>query len=417
MTFEANSLILTMVPLLGGLLGITVWSQPGKLKMWLVLVTVLSLASAFVLSGQLTTSAGGALLLYLLPLAACVSLLVQLNSHDDQLSLLMTVLLLGLGLGALTSEGLTSQVFLAALLGLIAYLLFRYRNPLWSSSWAGIGVFGFAAVCAGFSAGVDSSTALIISLLVSAILLPLLPLQAGYVTAVTRLPGSLPSFMVFLLPVLGLNNLANVITEVPDDMAYSISILALLSVVFGTAKAIVQSRVPLILAYSSFAFFAILWWFLASSQTVTPQNVIYLVSVAFVTTGLMLSWQVICSRYGDDVDMRAVQGLAWTMPQFAVLLTLVALAAMGMPPFGVFAGFVGTLLTTTLATYIPLIFILLAWLSASWYIMSMVQKVLFGQKPLEIRRIELHRSEFASLLIVVLISVALGVLPSDIAGI
>lgn len=417
MTFEANSLILAMVPLLGGLLGFTVWSQPGKLKMWLIFVTVLSLASAFVLSDQLTTSVGGALLLYLLPLAACVSLLVQLNSHDDQLSLLMTVLLLGLGLGALTSEGHASQVFLAALLGLIAYLLFRYRNPLWSSSWAGIGVFGLAGICAGFSTGVDTSTALIISLLVSAVLLPLLPLQTGYVTAVTRLPGSLPSFMVFLLPVLGLNNLANVITEVPDDMAYSISILALLSVVFGTAKAIVQSRVPLILAYSSFAFFAILWWFLASSQTVTPQNVIYLVSVAFVTTGLMLSWQVICSRYGDDVDMRAVQGLAWTMPQFAVLLTLVALAAMGMPPFGVFAGFVGTLLTTTLATYIPLIFILIAWLSASWYIMSMVQKVLFGQKPLEIRRIELHRSEFASLLIVVLISVALGVLPSDIAGI
>ncbi|PTQ98773.1 NADH-quinone oxidoreductase subunit M [Nitrosomonas nitrosa] len=417
MTFETNSLILTMVPLLGGLLGVTVWSQPIKLKMWLILVTILSLALAFALSDQLTTSVGGTLLLYLLPLAACVSLLVKLNSHDDQLSLLMTVLLLGLGLGALTSAGLTSQLFLTVIFGLNAYLLFKYRNPLWSSSWAGIGIFSLAAVGAGYSAGVDTSTALIISLLVSAVLLPLLPLQAGYVTAVTRLPGSLPSFLIFLLPVLGLNNLANLITDVPDDIAYSISIIALLSVVFGTAKALVQSRVPLILAYSSFAFFAILWWFLASSQTVTPQNVIYLVAVAFVATGLMVSWQVICSRYGDDVDMRTVHGLVWSMPQFAVLLTLVALAAMGMPPFGVFAGFVGMLLTTTFTTYIPLIFILAAWLAASWYIMSMVQKMLFGQKQLEIRRIELHRSEFASLLIVVLICVALGVLPSNITGI
>ena len=104
MTFETNSLILTMVPLLGGLLGFTVWSQPAKLKMWLILVTILSLVLAFALSDQLTTSVGGTLLLYLLPLAACVSLLVKLNSHDDQLSLLMTVLLLGLGLGALTSK-------------------------------------------------------------------------------------------------------------------------------------------------------------------------------------------------------------------------------------------------------------------------------------------------------------------------
>ncbi|SEQ76533.1 NADH-quinone oxidoreductase subunit M [Nitrosomonas sp. Nm51] len=417
MTFEANSLILTMVPLLGGLLGFAVWSQPNKLKMLLTLVTLLSLASVIVLSGQVTTSAGGSLLLYLLPLAACVSLLVQFNNHDDPLSSLMTVVLLGLGLGALTSEGVTSQIFLAVILGLVAFLLFKYRNPLWSSSWTGIGVSGFAAVCAGFSAGADASAALIVSLLVSAVLLPLLPLQAGYVMAVTRLPGSLPAFMIFLLPVLGLNNLAGLIVEVPEDMAYSISILALVSIVFATLKAMLQSRVPLVLAYSSSAFFAILWWFLASSQTVTPQNVIYLVAVALMATGLMLAWQVICSKYGDDVDMRAVHGLVWSMPQFAVLLTLVALAAMGMPPFGVFAGFVGMLLTTAYATYIPLIFILAAWLAASWYIMSMVQKMLFGQKQLEIRQIRLHQSEFASLLIIVLISVALGVLPSDIAGI
>ncbi|MBA2483500.1 MAG: hypothetical protein H0V39_03590, partial [Nitrosomonas sp.] len=66
--------------------------------------------------------------------------------------------------------------------------------------------------------------------------------------------------------------------------------------------------------------------------------------------------------------------------------------------------------------YIPLIFILAAWVAASWYIMTMVQKIIFGRKQLEVRRIELHRSEFASLVIVVLISVALGVLPSDIFG-
>lgn len=417
MTFETNSLILTMVPLLGGLLGFAVWSQPNKLKMLLTLVTLFSLASAVVLSDEVTTSAGGSLLLYLLPLAACVSLLVQLNNHDDPLSSLMTVVLLGLGLGALTSEGVTSQIFLAVILGLVAFLLFKYRNPLWSSSWTGIGVLGLAAACAGFSAGADTSTALIVSLAVSAVLLPLLPFQAGYVMSVTRLPGSLPAFMIFLLPVLGLNNLAGLIAEVPEDTAYSISILALVSIVFATLKAMLQSRVPLVLAYSSSAFFAILWWFLASSQTVTSQNVIYLVAVALMATGLMLAWQVICSKYGDDVDMRAVHGLAWSMPQFAVLLTLVALAAMGMPPFGVFAGFVGMLLTTTYATYFPLIFILAAWLAASWYIMSMVQKMLFGEKQLEIRQIKLHQSEFASLLIIVLISVALGVLPSDIAGV
>ena len=60
----------------------------------------------------------------------------------------------------------------------------------------------------------------------------------------------------------------------------------------------------------------------------------------------MVAWQVIRTRYGDDVDPQAISGLAAGMPRYAVLLSLLALAAMGLPPFGVFAGFMGLLLSS-----------------------------------------------------------------------
>ena len=126
------------------------------------------------------------------------------------------------------------------------------------------------------------------------------------------------------------------------------------------------------------------------------------------TSGLLIAWQVIRTRYGDDVDPQAISGLASAMPQYAVLFSLLALAAMGLPPFGVFAGFMGLLLTAPFPSSGGLFITLLAWLAASWYIMQMVQRLLFGLRRPDLRYTEVLRTEFASLSIVVLVLLALG---------
>ena len=46
-------LLLTAVPIIGAMLGFLVWSQPEKLKIWSVVVTVLSLLSVIGMSGRL----------------------------------------------------------------------------------------------------------------------------------------------------------------------------------------------------------------------------------------------------------------------------------------------------------------------------------------------------------------------------
>jgi len=112
------------------------------------------------------------------------------------------------------------------------------------------------------------------------------------------------------------------------------------------------------------------------------------------------------------VDLRAISGLAHPMPRFATLLSLLALAAMGLPPFGVFSGFMGMLLTPSLPLSGALLIIVVAWLTASWYLLNLMQQLLFGQHRRDLRHEDLRQTEFASLLMLVLILLALGIVPS-----
>lgn len=410
-------LILAAVPIIGVILGLIVWSQPDKLRTWSVIVTGLSLLAVIGMSGHITERTEGQLFLYLLPLAAGISLLGGPVHMQNRLSWVLTPLFLGLGLCILTSQQAVSHIALVVLFGLITFLLYWHHNPFWPRSWWGIGAYGFGALCAGLAAIASPPVSALASLLACAILLPLVPFHQGYVSALTRLPGSLPSFIVLLLPVIGFHRLAAIIPMVPDVAVSTMTILALVGALYGSVKALAQSRIRMLLAYGSLSFFSILWWFVAVSRTVMPQAVVFLAAVALVTSGLLMSWQVVRTRYGDDVDPQAVSGLFRKMPQFAVLFSLLALAAMGLPPFGVFAGFLGMLLTASLTSSVALLVIMVAWLAASWYILDMVQRLLFGRERSDLRYEDLRRPEFASLLIVVLIVIALGVAPASLFGI
>lgn len=415
--FVLAPLLLAAVPIVGAMLGLAVWSQPVKLKVWSIVVTGLSLLAVMGMSGHVAETIEGQIFLYLLPLAAGISLLGGPVHLQHRLSWVLTLLFLGLGLGILTSHQVVGQVAVAVLLGLITFLLYWHHNPLWPRSWWGICVFGLGSLCAGLAAIASPPVSAMASLLACAILLPFLPFHHGYVSALTRLPGSLPSFIVLLLPAIGLHSLATVIPTVPDVAISTVTVLALVSALYGSIKALAQSRVRLLLAYGSLSFFSIFWWFVAVSRTIMPQAVVFLAALALVTSGLLMSWQVVRTRYGDDVDPQAISGLVKRMPQFAVLFSLLALAAMGLPPFGVFTGFIGMLLTTALTSSVALLVMMIAWLAASWYILDMVQQLLFGRERPDLRYEDLRRSELASLLIVLLIVIALGVAPASLFGI
>jgi NADH-quinone oxidoreductase subunit M len=356
----------------------------------------------------------GFLPLYLLPLTAMISLLGQPAHADHRLSCVMTLLLLGMGLCVLTNQPVVASLALLLLFCVIAGLLYRHHSALWPMSWLGIGTYALGALCAGLSLAAPAPLSSVASLVASAVLLPLMPFHDGHLTAVTRLPGNLPSFVVLLLPLLGLHGIATALPTIPDTVAWTLSLFALVGAFYGAVKALAQTRVRLLLAYGSLSFFSMLWWFAAATRSATPRSALLVGTVGLATSGLLIAWQVVRTRYGDDVDPQAVSGLASGMPQYAVLLSLLALAAMGLPPFGVFAGFMGLLLSAPFPSSGGLVITLLAWLAASWYIMQMVQRLLFGVRRAELRYADLLQSEFASLAILVVALLAMGVLPATL---
>jgi NADH-quinone oxidoreductase subunit M len=406
--------LLAGIPLVGGLACLPFLSDPERLKWSAVGWAAISLASVAVFAGGIPVAREGLLPLFLLPLAAIISILGQPARDHHRRSWLLTLLFLGLGVSVLTSPQSFSALSVSLLLVLISGLLYRHHSALWPRSWWGIGTYSLGALCAALSVAADAPLSSVASLLACAVLLPLVPFHDGHLTAVTRLPGSLPSFIVVLLPAAGLHLLAGAIPTVPDIAAWTVSLFALVGASYGALKALAQSRVRLLLAYGSLSFFSILWWFAMGSRSVTPRSALLVGTVALATSGLMVAWQVVRTRYGDDVDPQAISGLATGMPQYAVLLSLLALAAMGLPPFGVFAGFMGLVLSPPFPSLAGLFVTLLAWLAASWYIMQMVQRLLFGVRRPELRYTDLRRAELASLLIVVLVLLALGLAPTTI---
>jgi len=405
--------LLASVPLLGSLISLIIWSNPDRLKLSSIIWSVISLGAIAGFSDQLVTPPEGLLPLYLLPLAALASALGQPVHNDHRLSWIMTLVCLGFGIGTLASRDLSGQFFLMALFASIMLLLYRHHTTLWPISWWGIGLFGLGAVSVWISFLAGPPISSVASLLTCAILLPLVPFHDGYLTALTRLPGSLPSFIVLLLPVVGLHGLATVMPTVPEIVSWTLSLLALVGALYGAVKALAQSRVRLLLAYGSLSFFSIVWWF-AAARTVTPRAALLAGAVGLATSGLLVAWQVIRTRYGDDVDPQAVSGLASAMPQYAVLFSLLALAAMGLPPFGVFAGFMGLLLTSPLPSSVGLFITLIGWFATSWYMMEMVQRLLFGARRSDLRCTDVLPAELASLLILLLSLLALGLVPSSL---
>ena len=408
------SWLLTGIPLLGAVGSLLFWPNADRVKFFSILWSAVSCASIIGFTGYLAMPPEGFLPLYLLPLAAVMSLLAQ-PAHDAyRQSCIMTLVCLGLGLTVLTSVPLVGNLALALLLVLVAILLYRHHSALWPMSWWGIGTYGLGALCALLAVVAGPPVSSIASLVTCAVLLPLVPFHDGHLTALTRLPGNLPAFIVVLLPIAGLHELPHVLPTVPDVVAWTVSFFALLGALYGAVKALAQSRVRLLLAYGSLSFFSMLWWFVAATRTATPRAALMAGTVGLATSGLLIAWQVVRTRYGDDIDPQAVSGLASGMPRYAVLLSLLALAAMGLPPFGVFAGFMGLLLNAPFPSTVGLFITLLAWLAASWYIMQMIQRLLYGSRRQELRYTDVLKTELASLVMAVLVLLALGLAPATL---
>jgi NADH-quinone oxidoreductase subunit M len=403
--------LLLAVPFTGVLLSTLVWSKPRMFKTGLLLTTAASLLTvigAGVAMGSLPSAMG---LLCLLPTAAFASLLGQPVHRDHRTAWLMTVVTLGFGQAAVSTPTLFKPWVLGLLLLFLIGLLAQSRNGSAPSPTYGMVTYGAGAVAALVSAIAPGPISALAGLLVSLVLIPLFPLQAGHVACLTRLPGNLPAFLSLALPVAGLTELVAVLPSLPEPARHGIGWLALAGMLYGTARSLAQSRPLPLLAHSSLAFFSIFWWYVAISGSLSSQAALFVSAVGLTTGGLHLGWHAVRVRYGD-LDLRALGGLVQPMPRFASLFSLLALAALGFPPFGVFSGFMGMVLHPDVRLPGSFAVVALVWLAASWYFLDLMQRLLFGRPRPDLQYKDVRETELASLALVLVLLAILGVIPS-----
>ncbi|MEW6324023.1 MAG: proton-conducting transporter membrane subunit [Nitrospirota bacterium] len=251
-------------------------------------------------------------------------------------------------------------------------------------------------------------------LLAAALTLPLFPFHGLYVAALTRPSGTwagmLPVGLALLLPAAGLALLPGLLPRLPPELLRAVGVLALAGALYGSIKALAQFRVRRLIAYAGLAFYALLWWHVAGAGY-TPQAAAYGRAVMLVTGGLLLAWHAVQARYGN-LDLRRIGGLARTMPRFALLFSLLIMAAAGLPPFGLFFGFAGLLFhPANTDAPIGLALALLAWFGASWYLFTLLRRLLFGPPREDLIYDDVRGAEIAVLALVLAALIGVGVAP------
>jgi NADH-quinone oxidoreductase subunit M len=409
MAGEGVALLLPAVPFAGAAIGFALWSRPQALKIWTLIVALAGLAVLCATIGREAGAGATGLFLHVLPVAAFVSLLGQPAHPDNRAAWLLTLVLLGAGMGA-PADGGVGLIAQALFLGLVGLLLHRYWNVSGAVPWWGIGTCGVGAAGLLASAFAEPSVAGVVRLAACAMFLPLVPFHGGYVAAFRGLPGNLPAFLAVALPVLGMHGLLGLLPHLSPESWHLVRMMALVSALYGALKALVQTRVRLLAAYAGLSLFAVLWWYVAATRSAPPQSTVYLLAVGLVTSGFLLAWHAVQARYGE-VDLRAVRGLAYLMPRFSTLVFLLTLAAIGLPPFGVYAGFMGMLLTPALPLSGALVVIIGAVLVACWYVLGLAQQLLFGRHRPDLRYQDLSPTETAGLVLIVVLLTVLGLVP------
>jgi NADH-quinone oxidoreductase subunit M len=417
MAIATDYLVVMAIPIAGAAVGLLMWKNVQALKVYLLVTALISLVSsgALATTSEIPLSEGrGLLLLLLLPGTAFVTVLGQPAHRSLRVPWLLSLVLTGLGLGVLSFEAPLSLIFFLLVLAVVGLIFFQYARLPKVNAMLSIGtiVFGILSlIVAGITTPPVSSIALAVA---CAVMLPLVPFHKSYLRALTALPGNLPAFLAVLLPVIGFDQLLTVLPALPNRAAHAAAIFAFAGIIYGSLKALTQSGATSIVAYGSLAFFSIAWWHLITTGTAVPYTIIYVSGVALAASALLVALYVLRVRYGE-ITLRAVGGLAQHMPRFAVALSLVVLAALGLPPFAVFSGFLGMVLAPALqnvgAFSTGLIVILLAWLAASRYFFGLAQTLLFGRQRPESGHQDLRAPELASLAIMLVLLAALGVLP------
>ena len=411
--WSGQILVAPALLLLGAALGKILWSKPQLFKILTLLVFALTWLVVTVLSwmseAPLTISY---FLTHLILAAGFLSILGHHPDKETSISLCLTLLFGGVGLGVVAGQGHASSIFLCGIFGLLILAFMRHRRLDRETPWKAIVLLTVGLLSLLASLMVSDHIRVLTMLVPLAILWPLLPVQGAFVASVSCLPGTLPSFFAVLLPSLGFHGINHLLPFIPEGVLNLLWMVAIVSALYGSLLAISQDSMDSLLAYAHMALGSIVWWHVSGTHSVVPGAVVYLGALSLAICGLLVANQHIRTRF-DHLDLTISHGLAHVMPRFSTLFVLFITAAVGLPIFTLFSAFMEMMLGLSSTGAGALLMILLTWLMASWYFPRLMQQVLFGRLSPSIKSgHDLHLDEKVSLILLLVLLVMLGGAPS-----
>ncbi len=274
----------------------------------------------------------------------------------------------------------------------------------------GVAAFAIAAALLGADPRALASTQGI-AIVVAGLALPLFPFHGIYVAALTRAPGYFSVALAAALPAAGLGGLTYFSAPIAHEISRALGAPALIGALYASIRALGQVEIPRLVAYASLAAYSLAWWAFAASGSLAPAIALSIAATALVNAALLLAHLRLRRRYGD-LKLDRAHGLARPMPRFAAVFSLLIMAALGLPPFGLFFAQVEALRAAGEISW-ALAIAALTWFFASWYFFRMMQRLLFGPRRAGLRYADLRAGEVACFAVLIALLLALGAAPRN----
>ncbi len=166
------------------------------------------------------------------------------------------------------------------------------------------------------------------------------------------------------------------------------------------------------LTYAGLALYSVFWWHVAQVGKLTPHSILYIAAVTLALGGLTYGWDRLRVRYGD-LDLNQIGGLFKPMPRFALCMSLLIMAVVGLPPFALFFSYLVMLFNPVTTMSVGLVVIIATWFATSWYMFAMMKQLLFGPHRTDLHYKDLGSTEIGGFAVVIVLLILLSGVPLE----
>jgi len=383
-----------------------VWNKKNQLlpsTFWgMGLTTILVASGVLVLLIRETESAPSVSLLVTAILLSCFcAVLGQKGSSPLTDCVAPTLLLGGLGLGAVVGVEPVNRIFMIGLLSYAGFFLIRHMGASLQKTLALVHV-GLALMFSFVTVFMEEGGPIWGNLFLLITFLPLVPFHLPFLGIVRSSQASLAGVWVVVWLASGLSQLKDVEVILALDGKGIFPMLALGSALYASLKAMGHRLPREGIAYATITLLALLWGLIDEFTQLTTWGIPFGIAVALFMTAILFSFAFLQERYGAH-SLTTLQGLGAGLPRFRVIFTLLISLIILLPVLPVVSG-----LTTIPPEHagahslFPVFLLLLTvWLSVSWVFTTMLHQTAFGKPRTDVPTRDLSAYEIWALVLLI----------------